>query len=306
MNPALIANLTIHGLTRTAKSRDLTETLAHREGMSLDALAVSQRLLPMQDLKEAGITCVAELFTVQGTLSKFHRDNTLPWDNEGGRILPAVHYDKYQTTLNTLIARLHALRDTVADQWDTRILPVCRAAHGHRFKPELYPTRLGILQKVDATVAYSPLSTDFRTDILGEAVAAQLSAQAADRLAQAVTQSNKMIAAALLDMLQKVVDVMENPKGKLYQSLFSNLREFLDRMPALNLNNDPTLADLRQTVASKIARFSMESVRQFPSMRGSLASTASSTIATYARKLQIALPTPASASSVTFSEPVPA
>jgi hypothetical protein len=295
MNPALIAKLTVHGLTRSAQSRDLTETLAHREGMSLDSVAVSQKLLPMDALKLAGIHSVAELFTTCGTLSKFHRDNTLPWDNEGGRILPAVHYDKYQTAIGKLIERLHLLRDTVADQWDTQILPVCRAAHSHRFKPELYPTRIGILQKVDATIAYSPLSTDFRTDILGEAVAAQLSAQAADRLSAAVSTSNKQIAAALLDMLQKVVDIMANPKGKLYDSLFSNLREFLDRMPALNLNNDPTIADLRQAVGAKIARYSMETVRQFPAMRGSLASTATSTIATYARKLQIPMPTSAQA-----------
>jgi hypothetical protein len=287
MNPAFLAKLTVHGLTRSAQSSDLTETLAAREGMSTHAIAVSQTLLPMQDLKDAGITSVAELFNVQGQLSKLHRENTLPWSNDGWRILPTLAYEKYNDKAHALIARLHQLRHTVATEWDSRILPVCRQAHSHRYRPELYPSAVGILQRVDATLAYMPLSTDFRTEIIGAEIAAQLSAQANDRLSRAVADSNKQVASALLEMLAALVATLENPKGKLYDSIFENLRGFLDRMPALNLNNDPSIAEFRQAVAGSIGRLSPAQIRATPAIRSHAAALTSATVTTFARRLHL-------------------
>jgi hypothetical protein len=292
INDAMLVKLTLRALVRSAKNDRMSRDTAAREHMSEAAVSVRQELLPIADLKAAGITSVSDLIATQGKLSKLRVDHTMPWSQDGWRILPACDYDAYVAKANPLIEELAMHRDRVADEWVSRILPVCQAAHNGNFRPELYPPATTIRAKIRADIQFQPLTTDFRCAALSSMVAAQLKQQAESRVQAAIAANNLQLGNELVNHLNTLAERLANPEGRITDAIISNVTTLLERMPSLNLNNDPMTHAIWSETHEKLKRIDTKMLKANDTIRSSVASIAAGLATRHARKLSAAAPAP--------------
>lgn len=135
------------------------------------------------------------------------------------------------------------------------------------FRIEDYPTRESLASKFKFTYAILPMPepnqfiTDQLTDELGKRLAADYEA----RLQSTTAQISRQVLNTLLDLINETAESLandgpivdsENRKGP-----FAKLQEYLDRIPALNITNDPTISQIASEARTRLA-FSSEELRK--------------------------------------------
>lgn len=132
------------------------------------------------------------------------------------------------------------------------------------FRIEDYPTRESLANKFRFTFAILPMPepnqfiTDQLTDELGKRLAADYEA----RLKNTTAQISRQVLNTLLSLINDTAESLandgpivdsENRKGP-----FAKLHEYLDRIPALNVTNDPTISRIAEQARTHLTYTSEE------------------------------------------------
>jgi membrane-bound lytic murein transglycosylase len=173
----------------------------------------------------------------------FHYENTLPWANNGDRLLPAANYFTYVTEMNRLKSEFEkevtdflANYSTVVDDAKIRLNGMFNSAD--------YPSESEIKSRFGFKTEFMPLpDNDFRlnlsqTEINNLTLAVENSMK--DRINNAVKNTWERIKEQLLHMK----DRLSQPDAKFHDSLFNNLRDIIELLPKLNVTNDAAISDI--------------------------------------------------------------
>ena len=90
----------------------------------------NKRLLPKQ--------AFAALAATMSNARTSHYANTLPWDDQGGRLLTVANYDRYTAALDTLVERVVRERARFIEDYDDYV-DQARLDLGRLFRLEDYP-----------------------------------------------------------------------------------------------------------------------------------------------------------------------
>jgi hypothetical protein len=133
-----------------------------------------------------------------------------------------------------------------------------RIEHNGAFRIEDYPTRESLASKFKFTYAILPMPSpnqfikDQLTDELGKRLAADYEA----RLQNTTAQITRQVLNTLLGLINDTAESLandgpiidsENKKGPM-----AKLREYLDRIPALNITGDPTIAAIAREARTRL------------------------------------------------------
>lgn len=215
------------------------------------------------------------LVTLQGEVRTWHYANTLPWSDEGYRILPTAHHTAYCDAMRSFRSRFDAARDTFVgglDSW----LDWARMAHNGTFDAGCYPKSPEALRsKFGLQLDFSPVpsGTDFRCRVDQNELDA-MAAQVNDRVAQATEAARVDLWQRLAEPIRNMVARLSDPEGIFRDSLIGNLQEIVGLVPALNVTGDGALASFAAEVQSTLAGLSPETLRTDSSTRESTAKQA--------------------------------
>lgn len=198
-------------------------------------------------------------------------DHTLPWMDEGVRVLPNASYVDFAKEVGALRRKALAKVEKLGAVWDTAVL-ADKARLGSMWNPTDYPTKEEMLAKWGISVVFSPIpaSEDFRIDM------DEADRKALDNAIHEVEQNSTGY--LLKEMLKPVaamaakLSVPIGDEGSIFRdSLMGNLKDVANRAKKLNLNHDPRVDEVIRDIERVTDNVSLTALRETTEVRSATA-----------------------------------
>jgi hypothetical protein len=272
---AMLCSLSISMWSARKHDPEASGEIAQRHGAQADAGRYHKVLLP----KEA----LAEIHKIVSEARQEHYFMTLPWDDNGYRVLPAAAYMDHTEKMRALSNRFTPAVEALVQQF-SQLVEEAKVRLGGLFRPGDYPAPNELRSKFSFETKVMPLpdAADFRVALGDEekerikrqiTVAVEASLQVASRelwtrLYEAVSR--------LAERLQayKVTEEVEHP---FRDSVVTSLVKLVDVLPKLNVTADPELERLAAEVRASLL-VNPQELRKSESVRNETAKRAAAIV----------------------------
>jgi hypothetical protein len=230
---------------------------------------VSQEIERQYNADEAGrynkvLIAKEHLVNIRKIISSarnFHYENTLPWDDHGGRLLPTTNYFDYISGINKFQDEFERETSNFLQVYPS----LKQTAHlrlNTLFEEEDYPDVETLKTKFAFTNQIIPVpdADDFRVDLNSDEVDS-----IRDSIEQRIQDSTEAGYNDLWKRLFKVVGNMserlKDPENKFKNSLVSNIEDLCELLPKLNITHDPELNTAVDEIRSRLTMNDPQTLR---------------------------------------------
>ena len=239
-NKAMIVRLRCSTWAASITAKDLGAELAERHHAKPGTASVYKQLLSKQALKP--------VIRAINNARWFHRELTLPWNDDGDRLLPVKAHGLYTEALDKAIEAVNTTKAEFLAQYE-ELIEQARNDLGEMFDESDYPS----LDKVKARFGVSydiwpvPAASHFVADI---------GTEEADRIKRDIERRNQAkIDSAMVSMYERLQKAMSRlierlgydddgkPKA-IHATAVDHLRDIADTIPSLNLTDDMRLTEM--------------------------------------------------------------
>jgi hypothetical protein len=197
----------------------------------------------------------------------WHNANTLPWSDNGLRLLPVEHFLTYKERLGELEQEYNALvQDFLVSYPD--LVDAAAFQLGTLFDRSEYPEAEAIADKFRFRYNFSPVPTagDWRINV-GQQAREELEAQCNNAIEERVKGAMKEAWSRLHECLSHVSERLEDNgeanKPKVFRdSLVNNAHELIDMLRVLNVTKDPELERARMLMSQTFSGLDAKELRE--------------------------------------------
>jgi hypothetical protein len=223
-----------------------------------------------------------------------HYGLTLPWSQDGSRILPTKAFAKYDGELSQLKDKYEAaVRDFIAIY--PQQVSEAKDRLGSLFNEADYPSIDEVESKFTWEYVYSPLpsSDDFRIQ-MSEEMSSAIKKQYEEHAQTQIKEANKHLWQRAYDVVSHMVtkldeygqpgreDADENDDGTkrkvriktFHESLVTNAREMAEALSTLNISQDPDLDKLAEEIKEQLTQYDAQDLKDDTLIRTRVASSA--------------------------------
>jgi hypothetical protein len=208
-----------------------------------------------------------KIIQASGEARTFHYTNTLPWSDEGKRILPSANYWEYVNELNI---KKHKYWRIVQSFWNgyERFKEESRVRLNTMFDENDYPPLEVLRDKYKFDISFLPIpkSEDFRVDIGSDAVD-KIRLEIEQTVQTAEREAIKDLWTRLYDSIKHIIDRLSSKDAIFHDTLIGNVVELSSLLPRLNFTNDPHLNNLCKEINQSICTIAPESIRKDANLR---------------------------------------
>jgi len=246
---AMLTSLHRGRWSATATDHEVSEETNERYNAGSDAGSYGKRLVAGKFLKHVTSKIDAAVRT--------HNVLTLPWSDNGDRILSCVGHSVYAEQMR--LARLSvtaAAKEFATEVYPKQAIPEAKTRLGKMFNQEDYPSSEEVVKKFYIDVELKPVmgAGDFRAEL-------------SDASLKAITKDiekrfNERIEGAVNNCFERIVEVTEKmvtklreyqpagadgiSKNRFQDSLVFNIKELAELLPSLNITEDKRLDELQK------------------------------------------------------------
>ena len=260
---ALLVELSVSQWTARKLDRSVSDELvANKHAMDKGAARVNKHLLAGRNELEVITKFVTET-------RSYVYDNTLPWSDSGIRLLPSAKFMEFNAEMQSREDKFYGLVTEFVTVYPSLITAQAMAL-GNMFKRDDYPQPHDIEHRFRFSTNYMPVpaSGDFRVDI-GNDAQAELQKKLASLADERVEHAMKDIKTRLAEHLKRMSDRLtvdyingEAVPRKFHDSLLEGAHDLCDMVDALNIINDPQLADARKALKQAIGGIDVKDLRK--------------------------------------------
>lgn len=214
----------------------------------------------------------------------FHYENTLPWDDNGARILPSANFFTYRQGMDKLRREFEDAVSDVVNNYSSMVDDARIRLNG-LFCASDYPDIYTLESKYYFTLDISPIpvSSDFRLT-LTDGETDRIKSEIENRLQSATAAANRDAWQRLFDTVQRFTDTLPafDPtqtgaaRGTFRDSLVTNAADLCELLTRLNITDDPELERMRKEVEAKLTSYSAAALREDSRIRKTVTSDAES------------------------------
>jgi hypothetical protein len=261
---AMLITLNITHCTTRAGDKDVTEQVLRAHGADDKAGAFSKELISKDH--------IGAVKKLEGQARNYLREKTLPWLDNGQRILPARLYTEVIQDLGKIKAEWETAVNDFLGQYD-QVKRLARARLGRLYKDDDFPSVVDMEKKFKFDFSFLPMpdAGDFR--IADKKVVEQIKAQAEQQIKETLQHSVNDLFVRINKVLTEVVKI-KDPDKIFRDSLIGNVQSLVETLPALNLTDDPELNKLAKELGAKIAETTAEDLRKDKKKRAQVAKDA--------------------------------
>ncbi len=270
---AMLCSLSICMWSARKHDPEASEEIAQRHGAQADAGRYHKVLLPKAAL--------AEIQKIVSEARQEHYFMTLPWDDNGYRVLPASAYMDHAELMRELSDRFSPAVETLAQQFG-QLVEEAKVRLGGLFRPEDYPSPEELRSKFSFETKVMPLpdAGDFRVtlgDEEKERIKRQITATVEASLQVGSRELWQRLYEAVSHLAERLHaykvtdDGVEHP---FRDSVVTNLVKLVDVLPKLNVTGDPELERLAAQVRDSLL-IDPQELRKSDSVRSETAKAAS-------------------------------
>ena len=222
----------------------------------------------------AGTQVLDSIIKYAAQARAWHNRQTIPWSDNGLRLLPMPLFLDYKAQLNTLEQNYNKLVDNFIEAYPN-LVSAAAFNLGDLFDRDEYPDAEVVRRKFGFAYYFTPvpMAGDFRVDT-SEAALQELKEHYEN-------QYNSRLENAMQDVWQRMFDCLTHMKDRLTDevvagdvkkkifrdSLIENAMELINIMPALNLTNDPKLTQATQDLKRALLGVDVKTLRDNGTVR---------------------------------------
>jgi len=232
---ALLVNLTISQWSAHKYDKNISKKI-EKQHNAHNAGRFNKNLIADDELKE--------IHKIAGSARSFLYTNTLPWGDNGDRLLPATNYldfvnefrnfkTQFDIATNNFIAQYPALKEEARNRLNGMFLE------------EDYPSLSKVKTKFNIEISFMPISdtADFRLKVDEEEVT-NLKFRIEQEISSRINQATKNIWTRLREAVGHMVEKLSDKDAVFRDSLVTNIRELIEILPRLNFTDDEDINDM--------------------------------------------------------------
>ncbi len=263
---AMIVRLSISRWTGRKFDKKVTQKVADDYGASSDVGRYNKILIAGDAIKA--------VTQAVSTARTFHYENTLIWDDFGGRLLPSANFVTYSKKMRELRSDFEGAVDVFIENYH-EYREEARRRLNQMFNEDDYPYREEIKTKFAFAVDIEPVpdKDDFRIQVQSKdinRIKRELESSLKDRTAEAMKELFGRVHKAVGHLADKLSDT----DAIFRDSLVDNVAELASLLPKLNVTNDPKLTKLIADMKKKLCVFEPKELREDAKVRGHAADQA--------------------------------
>lgn len=243
-NNTMVVNMQISTWSGHKLDKSMSRKVTSDAKADADAARVNKHLVPKESLKE--------IITAAGSLRTHFYDRTLPWGDNGDRLLPRLSFTDFMTEHGRLTQEFDNAVENFINEKYLAARDQAEFRMGEMFKSDDYPEPDQLRQRfsVNLDIHGVPTSKDFRVD-MDKATVDMVRQQIEKKTQERVTNAIRDVWARLADTLGHFANKMADD-SVFRDSTVKNLEDLVDMLPALNVTNDPQLEQVRQDIHNSI------------------------------------------------------
>jgi hypothetical protein len=228
-----------------------------------------------------------EIQTIAGRIRQYFYRVTLPWSDEGLRILPAELYFEFNAQMRDFAAEFRYAVDEFLDAYDTYVKEA-QPMLGSLFRLKDYPSGDKVKEKFALRPEILPIPTgdDFRVS-LSEDEQARIARDIDASTRAAIGDGMRDLWTRLYEVTHHMASRLADPEARFHGTLVSNVCDLVELLPRLNIVGDPHLASLTEQVRKQLCQHSADLLRNSPTTRQQTAASAAAIARTIADVLAI-------------------
>jgi hypothetical protein len=265
---AMLVSLNIGTWSANKEDRRATQTVAQQYGTSSRAGKYRKKLLPQDE------TPLDKVRKTATAAREFHYANTLPWSQDGSRILPKDNYFKYVEEMRKFRQSFEKAVTEFMDKYES-LVEEAKSDLGDLYRPEEYPVPARLAAKFTFDNKFMPFpdEKDFRVDI-GEDAVREIQMELRSMCTAAVSDAMHDAWQRLFEAVNHTAERLADPDAIFRDTLVGNLVELCDVLPRLNITDDPQLEQMCGQVRSKLAGHNPQALRKDKELRQLVAAEA--------------------------------
>ena len=221
------------------------EVVQSKHAKASDAARVNKHLL-------AGRNELEQINKFVAATRGFVYDNTLPWSDNGQRLLPTIKFLDFDAAMNERRDEFDKMVSEFVKVYPTLITAQAMQL-GSMFNRDDFPSPNEIRNKFSWSLGYLPVPTagDFRIDVGNEAQK-ELQERLEELANKRVADAHRSLWERLKEHLERMADRLqvdtiggEEKPRKFHDTLVSNGLELCDMLKALNITGDQDLENAR-------------------------------------------------------------
>lgn len=257
---AMLAAVHVSIWTAAKHDRKVSRDVANQHGAHQGAGRYNKQLLMGAEKLDA-------LRTLAGQIRQYLYKITLPWSDEGYRLLPAHFYFELASRIREFEAALdHDVDDflTVYPEYIEQVRPELNGL----FCAEDYPTVGKLRGKFSVRLEVLPISTgeDFRVT-LSEEEQARVAREIDENVRQSLRRGADDLWRRLGAVVTHMVDRLNEPDPRFHASLVTNIFDLVDFLPRLNVTQDQELKKLAAEIKERLCNYTAHDLKKNEIMR---------------------------------------
>lgn len=272
---AMLIELSIRSWTARKLDKKVSTEVDMAKNTKVSAVNVNKNLM-------AGTGVLDKIIKYAANVRAWHLSQTLPWSDNGSRLLPVSNFVNYKEQLSTLETNYMALVDKFIESYPN-LVSAAAFQLGDLFNRDDYPDEKTLRRRFGFDYSFFPVPTagDWRIDI-GEEAKAEIIANCDQahnaRLETAMRDAWKRLYECLTRMSDRLTideanDESGNPVHELRvfrDSLIDNSRELVMMLKHLNITQDPKMEEARRMLAKAVGEHSADTLRESITARESV------------------------------------
>lgn len=264
---AMLSAIHISIWTAVKHDRKVSREVAVQHGARENAGRYNKKLL-------SGAEKLDELRTLAGQIRQYFYKITLPWSDEGYRLLPAHFYFELTAKMREFEENFVRQVEEFLATYPSYIQQVKPELNG-LFREEDYPSIEKLRTKFGIKLEVLPIPTgdDFRVTL-----SAEEHARVAREIDESVRESLQLGTAdlwmRLKSLVEHMVDRLKEPESRFHRSLVTNVLELVDLLPRLNVNQDEELNRFAAEIKDRLCGFTARDLKKNEILRVATAADA--------------------------------
>jgi hypothetical protein len=271
---SILVAITLGGMPSSRIDKDTTAFVLRSQSAKDEAGRWTARLWPKEALEP--------IRSIDSRIRAYHYSKTLPWLDDGKRILASRVFNDYSDHLRSLRFEREQTVYCFLDNYENWI-DRARDMRGTAFDASEYPSRNKAQSKFrfDINAEPVPSSGDFRISLAAPDME-RIQAELDTRIAAAEECARRDLYGRIAAPIAALLDRLTDPDSRITDATLNSVRELVDAIPDLNVWDDPDIAALRERIAMGLATLRPDSLKESRSDRSRAASKASSILASMA------------------------
>jgi hypothetical protein len=264
---AMLAAVHISIWTAVKHDRKVSRDVAQQHGAHEGAGRYNKQLLREAEKLES-------LRSLSGQIRQYFYTITLPWSDEGYRLLPAHFYFELTAKMREFEQAFTQQVEEFLAVYPSYIEQVRPELNG-LFREEDYPSAEKLQNKfgVRLEVLPIPIGEDFRVT-LSQEEQSRVAHEIDENVRQSLKRGTEDLWVRLKDVVTHMVERLKEPESRFHASLVTNVFELVDLLPRLNVNQDEELNRFAQEIKDRLCGFTARDLKKNEILRVATANDA--------------------------------